>query len=77
MNVLALKLYVGHIRGESRVSKMIKINEDNIRLHYSFSAEVIDPQLEKNPTVMIWSDEIRLMLKSRRMQLINRINESK
>ena len=77
MNVLALKLYVGHMRGELRVSKMIKINEDNVRFYYGFSAEVIDPRLEWNPAVMTWSNEIRLMLKSRRMQLINRINESK
>ena len=51
MSILALKLYVSHQRGETRVSKMININEDNIQLHYGFKTSVIDSNFEWNPLV--------------------------
>ena len=77
MSILALKLYVSYQRGETRVSKMININEDNIRLHYGFKTSVIDSNLEWNPSVQTWSDEIRLILRSRQLEVINRVNETK
>jgi len=46
LNILALKLYVSHKRGETEVSKMIRINEENISLYYGFSKSAIDPSLE-------------------------------
>jgi len=46
MSVLALKLYLSHQRGDTRVSKLITINEDNARLYYGFSANIIESKLE-------------------------------
>jgi len=77
MSVLALKLYLSHQRGETRISRLININEDNARLYYGFAASIIDSKLEWNPGKCSWSDEIRLMLRSRNLEIINRINETK
>ena len=49
MNILALKLYAGYNRGETKVSKIIKINEENARLHYRFAAGILDTELDWNP----------------------------
>ena len=46
MNVLALKLHVSHNRGETRVLKIIKINENNTKLHYGFAAGTVESHLE-------------------------------
>ena len=77
MSMLALKLYLSYQRGETRVSKLITINEDNTRLYYGFSANIIELKLEWNPAINTWSDEIRLILRSRNLELFNRINETK
>ena len=77
LNILALKLYVSHKRGETEVSKMIRINEENISLYYGFSKSAIDPSLDWKPVINSWSDEIRLMLRSRKLEIVNRINDTK
>ena len=51
MSVLALKLYLSHQRGETRISKLININEENARLYYGFSASMMDSKLEWNPRI--------------------------
>ena len=42
MDILALKLYVGHNRMESEVARMIKVNEKNEMLHYGYSTRVLE-----------------------------------
>ena len=39
---LAMKLYLGHIRANSRIRKVIQINEDKARLQYRYSESIID-----------------------------------
>ena len=41
VEVLALKLHVGHQRARSKVAKIIQINEDNARMSYGCSASII------------------------------------
>lgn len=77
MSVLALKLYLSHQRSKTRISKLININEENIRLHHGFSASVTESRLKWCPAINTWSDEIRLILRSRKLDLINRMNETK
>ena len=77
MSVLAIKLCVSHQRGETRVSEMININEDNIGIFYGFKQKVIDLPLDWNRSVKTWSDEIRLMLRSRQIEITNQLNETR
>ena len=46
-NMLALELYIEYNIFESNVSKIIKINEENARLHYEYANEVIDMNKEQ------------------------------
>ena len=46
MSILSLKLCLSHQRRETRVSRLIEINEDNTRLHYGFSESVAESKLE-------------------------------
>ena len=77
MNALALKLHAEHNIIEGEVSKTIKINEENARFHYGFAAGAIDATIEWQPNIGICSDEIRSMLKSRKLTFVNRLNENK
>jgi len=77
MNILALKLYIGHNKFDSDVSKMIKINEENAWLHYGYADEVIDMNNEWQPMIQTWSDEIQSMLRSRNLNIINQFDENK
>jgi len=77
MSILALKLYVGHNRIKSEISKMIRINEENSRLFYGYSGHVLDVELKNKPKVVTWSDEVQNMLSSRGLKIVNRINERK
>ena len=49
VDTLALKLCVGHKRADSKVAKMIKINEENARLSYGYSKSVIETELKHKP----------------------------
>ena len=60
-----------------RISKLININEENARLYYGFSTSMIDSKLEWNPRIGLWSDDIRFILSSQKLELINRMNETK
>ena len=51
MSVLALKLHLSHQRGETRVSKLTNINEENMRLYYGYSDSAVDSTIEWNPSV--------------------------
>ena len=53
VDILALKLYVGHQRAESRVAKIIQINEDNVRLFYGYSKSVIEMERKSKPKNVI------------------------
>ena len=77
ISVLALKLYLGHNRSKSELSKVININEENARLFYGYSGHVLNVELENKPKVVIWSDEIQHMLSSRKLNIVNRTNERK
>ena len=76
ISVLALKLYIGHNRVKSEISKMIKINEENARLFYGYSDNVMDVELENKPNIVTWSDEVQHMLSCRDLKIINRTNDN-
>ena len=50
---------------------MIKINEENARLQYSYSTSVLEINREWKPNVITWSDEIQEMLIKRNLKFIN------
>ena len=77
MSTLALKSHAGHNRIESEVLAMVKINEENARLHAGFAAGISDAELEWKLNVETRSDKIRLMLKSRKLRFANWSNENK
>ena len=77
ISTLALKLYLGHNRSKSELSKVININEENARLFYGYSGHVLNMELENKPKVVTWSDEIQQMLCSRELKIVNRTNERK
>ena len=77
VDVLALKLYVGHQRARSKVAKIIQINEDNARMSYGYSASIIETSRKWKPNNVIWSDEIQEMLNRRQLKVMNRANEPK
>ena len=37
-----MKLYLGHIRANNSIKKLIQINKDNARLQYGYSKIIID-----------------------------------
>jgi len=75
VDILALKLYVGHQRMNSKVAKIIQINEDNARLSYGYSRSVLETKRSHKPKQVIWSDEIQAKLDRRRLKIENRLNE--
>ena len=74
---LALKLYAGHNRYKSELSKIIRINEENARLYYGYSSSVLNTKRELKPKVVIWSDEVQEILSSRELTFINYQNKRK
>ena len=77
LDILAIRAYVGHQRGESGVSKIIQILEQNAWLQYGYSTSIIDTTRENKPKQLIWSDEVQFKLEKRQIKLINRLNEEK
>ena len=55
---------------------MIRINEENISLHCGFLKSAIDPGLDQNPVINSQSNEIRFMLRSQQLEIVNRINDT-
>ena len=49
VDVLALKLHVGHQRADSKVDKMIQINEENVRISCGHSVSVIETERKHKP----------------------------
>jgi hypothetical protein len=72
---LALKLYVGHQRYRSELSKMIRINEENARYFYGYSRQLADIEDNYWPETTTWSDEIYKALADRNLKIINCVNE--
>ena len=50
---LALKLYTGHNRYKSELSKIIRINEENARFYYGYSSSILNTKRELKPKVVI------------------------
>ena len=74
---LALKLYVGHNRYKSELSKIMRINEENARLYYGYSSNVLNVKRELKPKIVIWSDEMQETLSRRELKFVNCVNERK
>jgi hypothetical protein len=72
---LALKMYIGHNRYRSELSKVIRINEENARCFYGYSESMININCQYWPEKMIWSDEIKDKLTKRDLMLHNCVNE--
>ena len=77
VDILSLKLYLGHQRMQSKVAKIIQINEDNARLSYGYSRSVLETKRIHKPEKVIWCNEIQAKLDRRRLSMENRINEVK
>ena len=77
VDVLALKLHVGHQRADSKVAKMIQMNEENTRISYGHSASVIETERKYKPNNVTWSDETQEKLQRRQLEMINKTNESR
>ena len=75
VDLLSLKLYLGHHRAKTKESKMMQINEDNARWTYGYSKSVMQIDRQWKPKHIIWSDEIQMKLKCRQLEIVNRINE--
>ena len=75
ISMLALKLYVRHNRYKIELSKAIRINEENTRYYYGYSANILNTDWKHKPNIISWSDEIQHVLKSRELQLINCVND--
>ena len=48
INILAMKLYLRHMRANYQISKVIQINEDNTRLQYGYSKSIVDIDRQKS-----------------------------
>ena len=62
---------------QSKVAKIIQINEDNARLSYGYSKSIVESKKIHKPKKVIWCDEIQDKLERRRLRIDNRINEAK
>jgi len=72
---LALKAYVSHQRGESNISKIIQILEQNVWLQYGYYMLVMETPKRMKPKQLIWSDKVQHKLEKWQIMLINRLNE--
>ena len=77
VDTLAVRAYVGHQRGRSRVSKLFQILEQKAWLQYGYSTPVMETSHQLKPKLVTWSDEIQYKLEKRQIKLINRFNEMK
>jgi len=77
VDILSVKLYMGHQRMNSRVSKMIQINEDNVKASYGYSKSVMETKRKYKPNEITWNDEIQVKLEKRQLTIHNRTNEPK
>jgi len=77
VDILSLKLYIGHQRMKSKVSEIIQINEDNARVSYGYSTSIIETERKDKPNEITWNDEIQVKLNRRNLRLENRTNEPK
>ena len=60
--ILAIKLYLRHKRFKDRLSKIIKINEENSQLQYEFKEYPIIMSIKYKSNTRNWSDNIGEML---------------
>ena len=58
ISTLALKLYVGYNMHKSELAKAIRINEENSRCYYGYSANVLNTDRKCKPNIITWSDEV-------------------
>ena len=63
------------MRANDRIRKVIQINEDNARLQYGYSKSIIDTDKQEKINKVIWSDEIKMKLSKRNIEITNRRNE--
>ena len=77
VSTLALKLWVGHNKYKSNLSKIIKTDKENARLCYGHLSIILKTSRELKPKVVIWSDEIQEMLSTKKLEFINYSNEKK
>ena len=69
--ILALKLYLGHKRLNTKVGRIIKMNEQSQYLQSGYQSHPIETPIEHKTLTRTWSDEIGIILQSRNMHVIN------
>ena len=69
--ILALKLYVGHKRLNTKISRMITINEQMQHLQNGYNIHPIETPEELKIKQKTWSDEIGSIIRSRNLKFAN------
>ena len=60
VDILSLKLYIGHQRMKSKVSEIFQINKDNARVSYGYSTSILETEGKNKPNEITWNDEIQV-----------------
>ena len=68
---LALKLYLGHMRNQDRISRILKINERNIGCQCGHNSNILEVKRSMKPKCIAWNDEIAWTLESRNITIVN------
>jgi len=69
--ILALKLYIGHKRLETKISTKIKINEQMQFLQNGYNSHLIETPNDIKIAKRTWSDEISSVMSSRSIKFDN------
>ena len=77
IDILALKLYVGHKRSNDRIAKIIRINEEEASYQNGFNENVIKTPRNLKLKERIWSDDIGEKLEKRMIEIVNNKNKIK
>ena len=77
IDILVLKLYVGHKWLNNRIAKIIRINEEEVSYQNGFNENVIKTPRNLKLKEGIWSDHIGKKLEKRMIKIVNNENEIK
>ena len=66
-----MKLYVGHMRMEDQMSKMIRIIQENEGLQYGYNAQIMEVEGQYKLSDMTWIDEIAKVMRTREITIVN------
>ena len=68
---LLLKMYLGHMRMQDTISKIIQINKENVGFQYGYNKELLSILIKYKQNISTWSNEVGEILNSRGIILEN------